>query len=93
MSCVSIALVDNELTNSEGMTMAHSIIREFDNLQSARDYRHSNGTGGWIFEVEIDHSGKYLAGTSWLFEPHVTPFAIFNHKLTHGMTGRLIGSM
>ena len=73
--------------------MAHSVIREFDTLQSARDYRHANGTGGWIFEVSDDPSGKYLHGTSWLFEPHVTPFAIFNHKLTRGISGRLIGSM
>ena len=57
----------------------------FDNAQQARDYRYENGTGGWIFEPE-DNLGSVL------FPPDVYPFAIFNHPITKGRSGNLIGN-
>jgi hypothetical protein len=57
--------------------------RLFDNLQSARDYRYINGTGGWIFEP--DNGEKCI-----LFPPEYPPIAIFNHQLTRGKCGKLI---
>ncbi len=60
--------------------------RVFSSLQSARDYRHANGTGGWIFECETTK-------TATLFPPEMTPSAIFRHPLMRGHSGNLIGSM
>ena len=57
----------------------------FNTLQEARDYRHEHGTGGWIFESD-DNS------TAILFPPDVYPFAIFNHPITKGRSGNLIGN-
>lgn len=59
---------------------------EFDTLTEARAYRQEHGTGGWIF-VEQDHIGPAI-----LFPPDMAPIDIFNHAMTRGMTGRLIGS-
>jgi hypothetical protein len=59
---------------------------EFDTLAEARTYRHEHGTGGWIFAPE-DRDQKAI-----LFPPHMTPVEIFNHRLTSGQSGRLIGS-
>lgn len=52
---------------------------------NAREYRQANGTGGWIFAPD-DNSLVVL------FPPHVTPSAIFNHKLTRGLSGSLISN-
>jgi len=60
------------------------VYREFPNAQAARDYRHTNGTGGWIFEANG-------TGAVYLFPPEMTPSAIFRHPLTRGLSGRLIG--
>ena len=57
----------------------------FNTLQSARDYRYEHGTGGWIFESD---SESY----SVLFPPDVCPTAIFNHPITKGRSGNLIGN-
>ncbi|MEI7902548.1 MAG: hypothetical protein WCK89_20050 [bacterium] len=52
----------------------------FTTMQEARDYRHANGTGGWIF------AGHELVV---LFPPDVSPTGIFNHPLTRGHWGVL----
>lgn len=59
---------------------------EFNTVTEARSFRHENGTGGWIFAPE-DQARKAI-----LFPPHMTPIEIFNHAMTRGQTGRLIGS-
>jgi len=59
--------------------------RTFTSKQGAIDYRHENGTGGWIF-VPDDGSEPIL------FPPDMTPTAIFNHALTKGKSGDLLGS-
>lgn len=56
----------------------------FPTLQEARDYRHKNGTGGWIFENETTREAI-------LFPPEFTPIHIFHHRLTKGQCGNLIG--
>lgn len=53
--------------------------------KAARDYRHANGTGGWIFVSDAD-------GRATLFPPNMSPSGIFNHPMTRGQSGRLIGS-
>lgn len=63
-------------------------LRYFASEQEARDYRHVNGTGGWIFVA--DEQTKYPA---ILFPPDVPPSGIFHHPATKGFSGRLIGSM
>jgi hypothetical protein len=55
--------------------------RTFNNLQSAKDYRYQQGTGGWIFEPE---SGPVI-----LFPPTYSPAGIFNHTFTKGKSGKL----
>ena len=60
-----------------------TVYRTFPTVQAARDYRHANGTGGWIFEPSD-------GGESVLFPPAMYPSAIFRHPLTRGLTGRLI---
>lgn len=67
------------------MTVTNHII-EFTDSETARTYRHDNGTGGWIF---APNSG----GMAVLFPPHMTPSEIFHHPMTRGRSGRLIGSM
>lgn len=57
--------------------------RTFRSKQAVRDYRHENGTGGWIF-VPDDGS------ESILFPPDMAPTAIFNHALTAGKSGDLL---
>ena len=57
--------------------------RTFATLQDARDYRHANGTGGWIFEPDN-------GSESILFPPNFYPTAIMHHPLTRGMSGRLV---
>ena len=57
----------------------------FNTSQEAREYRYENGTGGWIFESDCK-------GYSVLFPPDVYPTAIFNHPMTKGKSGNLIGS-
>jgi len=56
----------------------------FRSRQDARDYRHANGTGGWIFSAD-DGSMNVL------FPPHYCPSDIFRHPLTRGLSGALIG--
>jgi hypothetical protein len=62
--------------------IAPETITTFATLQDARDYRHENGTGGWIFEDQ--QTGKAV-----LFPPYITPIAIFYHPITKGKSGRL----
>ncbi len=59
------------------------IILSFVSLQQARDYRHQNGTGGWIFENEATK-------VAVLFPPYMAPISIFHHPMTRGCTGRLV---
>jgi hypothetical protein len=59
--------------------------RTFPSTQAARDYRHANGTGGWIFSP--DDGGETI-----LFPPDMPPIAIFHHPMTRGKSGTLIGS-
>ena len=65
--------------------MENETLRFFTTSQDARTYRHHHGTGGWIFEP--DNGGK-----SVLFPPYITPIGIFNHQITKGVSGRLIGA-
>lgn len=65
----------------------------FRDAAEARTYRYEAGCGGWIFAPDDD--GK--TGTvSWkgavIFPPHLTPSDIFNHPMTRGRSGSLIGS-
>lgn len=53
----------------------------FPAVQAARDYRHTNGTGGIIFTN---------ADMTILFPPDVDPIGIFNHPVTSGKQGLLI---
>lgn len=55
----------------------------FPNVQAARDYRHENGTGGWIFASE---------DMIILFPPDYYPMKIFNHPFTKGRTGELLAN-
>ena len=64
----------------------------FNSLQDARDYRHENGTGGWIFVPENDNPSFYPYHDVILFPPEFTPTGIFNHPFTKGRTGQLIGA-
>ena len=64
--------------------MNHRTIIEFSNAQDARDYRHTHGTGGWIFVPEN--------GLVVLFPPCMPPAHIFKHPITRGRTGELIGA-
>lgn len=59
--------------------------RTFPNGGDAREYRHANGTGGWIF---VDDAN----GNAVLFPPCMPPSAILTHPLTRGRSGALIGS-
>jgi hypothetical protein len=59
--------------------------RLFKTAQQARDYRHNNGTGGWIFV-----NGK--TETAMLYPPHMTPIEIFHHDTTRHQSGALIGN-
>lgn len=61
----------------------------FGTLQAARDYRHNNGTGGWIFEPT---SVKEFGYECILFPPEFSPSDIFRHQLTRGMSGNLIAN-
>ena len=61
------------------------VFRTFPSIAAAREYRHLNGTGGWIF-AESD---------GWLvilFPPDMSPNDIFNHPFTKGRSGDLLGS-
>ena len=66
--------------------------RTFATLQDARNYRHDNGTGGWIFHPENDSTAIYPLHQSILFPPEFTPNSIFNHPFTRGRNGKLIGT-
>lgn len=69
-------------------------IIEFTTSQEARDYRHENGTGGWIFEPENETLPRIDCQYGWsiLFPPDMAPIDIFRHPLTVGRSGRLIGA-
>jgi hypothetical protein len=67
-------------------------IRLFDTTQHARDYRHQNGTGGWIFEPTASFNEHYHWHQSVLFPPSMTPAQIFNHPMTKGRDGRLLAN-
>lgn len=60
------------------------IFRTFPCEEDARDYRHKHGTGGWIF-VPDDGSEPIL------FPVDMVPSDIFNHALTKGKGGNLLG--
>lgn len=62
------------------------ILIEFNCAQAARDYRHAAGCGGWIFSPENK------AEKTVLFPPGVYPAEIFNHPITKGRAGDLIGA-
>jgi hypothetical protein len=57
---------------------------QFETAQAARDYRHINGTGGWILVCE-------KTGQATIFPPCMSPTAILNHPMARGITGNLIG--
>lgn len=61
------------------------VFLEFECELEARQYRHENGTGGWIFVPE-DY-GKVV-----LFPPDLPPSSIFEHPMSRGRSGHLIGS-
>jgi hypothetical protein len=63
--------------------------RTFTSLQAARDYRYTHGTGGWIFAPE-PNPDEYMQCI--LFPPEMTASDVFNHSLTKGRDGLLIGS-
>jgi hypothetical protein len=56
----------------------------FHNSTAAREYRHTNGTGGWI--LVCDKTGRAI-----LFPPHLSPTGILNHPFARGISGDLIG--
>lgn len=58
--------------------------REFDNAQTARNYRHEHGCGGWI--LVCDKTDRAI-----IFPPCMAPTAILNHPMARGISGRLIG--
>jgi hypothetical protein len=58
---------------------------EFNNAQEARTHRHEHGTGGWIF---VDDETKRAI----IFPCYMTPINIFNHWITQGRSGSLIGA-
>lgn len=60
-------------------------LKIFESGQSARDYRHDNGTGGWIFVPE-DRSAAIL------FPPYMAPSDIFRHDIIRGLSGNLLGA-
>lgn len=60
-------------------------LHTFPSLHAAREYRHTHGTGGWIFAPDD-------GGESVLFPPDMPPSAIFRHPITRGRDGRLIGA-
>jgi len=64
----------------------------FPNEQTAREYRHEHGTGGWIFVPENDKPAFYPYHDVILFPSEFSPSAIFNHPFTKGRTGKLIGA-
>lgn len=64
----------------------------FPNEITAREYRYTNGTGGWIFVPENETPSFYPFHDVILFPSEFSPSAIFNHPFTKGRTGKLIGS-
>lgn len=64
----------------------------FTNEQTARDYRHDHGTGGWIFVPENDKPMFHPFHDVILFPPEFTPSAILKHPFTKGRNGKLIGA-
>ena len=65
----------------------------FPTLQSARDYRYENGTGGWIFAPDqSDQLRPYPDTECILFPPEFTPHAILHHPFTKGRSGKLISN-
>jgi hypothetical protein len=69
-----------------------TLYRTFPTLQEARDYRHANGTGGWIFapNMPADVLLNYVHHECILFPPEFTPASIFRHPFTVGRDGELI---
>ena len=70
-------------------------IHTFTTVQEAREYRHANGTGGWIFEPETAPEDPHYVAQHCviLFPPNVTPSMIFKHSMVAGKSGRLIGAV
>ncbi len=60
------------------------LFAEFATATQAREYRHTHGTGGWIFEDEA-------TGSAVIFPPDMTPTGIMLHAMTRGKSGNLIG--
>lgn len=57
-------------------------LKLFSSLEAARDYRHTEGSGGWIF-----HNAELVI----LFPPDWYPSKIFHHPLLKGHQGALVG--
>jgi hypothetical protein len=65
----------------------------FDTVQDARDYRHNNGTGGWIFVADNAPANRhYTVPAIILFPPEMMPTAILHHPLTKGLSGNLLAN-
>ena len=65
----------------------------FDTVQQAQDYRHINGTGGWIFAADNAPANRhYTVPAIILFPPEMTPSQIVNHPFTAGMSGKLLAN-
>ena len=63
----------------------------FATSQQARDYRREHGTGGWIFQPTDTENAHYNWHQCVLFPPSMPPAQIFNHPITKGRMGKLIG--
>ena len=67
--------------------------RTFATAQEARDYRHQNGTGGWIFVPDAsDEPRHYTLCECVLFPPTMTPSIIMLHPMTRGRSGALLAN-
>ena len=57
----------------------------FETAEDAIEYRRTNGTGGWIFEISDN-------GEAVLFPWQQTPAEIFRSVFVAGRVGRFIGT-
>lgn len=66
--------------------------RAFRSTQEARDYRHDNGLGGWIYAPDNLEPGRLDRYTQpvILFPASMPPHAISKHPLVAGRAGRLL---
>lgn len=66
--------------------MGMTVIKQFDNVREAIEYRSIMGCGGWIF-APFDP-----VGGAFLFEPGFTPKRIIEHPICQHLSGNLIGT-